>query len=744
MPHYWGTLLVVTKDELIPTYYSCLATLTSQIRRYAHLPYGIKKVQRGCYNRPMLIDFDSLPEQIRESIGDPRKMTHPLIPFFQYDPIAVRFYTDYRSRDGTPLKDHFKEEYIVSASVLIAAEKLKTARLKECGKQRKTSKTANTANISLRTSASQLCIDITTFNDYLPKLFNTRHSLPSSYRGFDRVWKLFFISSEIQEQKKQAHPSPEHNPFNYESLISGKLKNQNRKKVTEEMIDLFNDLFAGQEYKPSRTEVADQYQAFLKGELSIINRNTGEEYDYTDPSFKEISENSIIAWLGKWENKIGTFAKRSGDRQKLMQQFIPWHKLKKIKEAGSLLSIDDRQPPFIYDHNRKRAWFYMGIDVASEAWTVWVWGKDKKGIIIEFYRQMVRNYSEWGFNLPLGLECESSLNSHFKDTFLKNGVLFDHVNIYKNRARSKVVERKFEELRYRHEKSRLGWMARPYALKEENQKSADKEVMIPFDAIIEHSLHDIETWNNMPHSLYPDKTRWEVFCEKQNKNTMPTQWAAFLLYIGRTEISSCNAGIVKFRSTTFLLGSEEKIALNETLINLMTRIEGKEFTIYWLDGNDGNVLKAMIYYDHMLLCDLVPHPEYSRSVHERDTDGEKNRELMSAYENTVNTFMKKRKQNIEKVMIIDHRKKTLNHKFQIPGLRKYIPNHATAEEVQLETEENEEYRYTGNTGYAETIENTKYIEDIKNTAYPENTDPVNPNHNSNPTSTSRRWDSNFR
>ena len=58
-----------------------------------------------------------------------------------------------------------------------------------------------------------------------------------------------------------------------------------------------------------------------------------------------MSDNSIIAWLGKWENKIGTFAKRSGDRQKLMQQFTPWHKLTKIKEAGTLISIDDRQPP---------------------------------------------------------------------------------------------------------------------------------------------------------------------------------------------------------------------------------------------------------------------------------------------------------------------------------------------------------------------------------------------------------------
>lgn len=674
MPHEWGNLLVVTKDELIPTYYNCYDTLKSEIRRYKNLPYGIKRVQKGGNGRQLLVDFDSLPRPMQDSIGDPRKMRHPLIPFFEFDAAAVRYYTDYRFEDGSPLKESFKEEYIANASVLIAAGRLKQARLAEWRKLRKTSG---------RGLIPTIIRDIITFNEFFPKLYNnTTHTLPSSPRGFDRVWKSFFHSLQ--------------DGFNFESLISGKLKNQNRKVMTGEMIALLNDMFAGQDYKPSRTQVADQYQAFLNGELDIISKETGEQYDRTNPNFREISDNSIIAWLGKWENKIGTFAKRSGDRQKLMQEFTPPHKLTKIKEAGTLISIDDRQPPFMYNENRKRPWFYMGIDVGSEAWTSWVWGKDKKGIIIEFYRQMVRNYSEWGFNLPLGLECESSLNSGFKDTFLRNGAMFDRVNIYKNRARSKVVERKFEELRYRHEKSRLGWMARPHALKEENQKSGEKEIIIPFDTIVDQSLSDIETWNNMPHSVHTDKTRWEVFCEMQNKNTQPTNWTAILPHIGKTEKSSCNAGIIKFRNTTFVLGMDGEIALGDDLIRLLKYVNGKEFMIYWLDGNDGNVLKAMIYYDDIMLCDLVPQPEYSRSIHERDEQGEINRRLMSAYENTVNKFMAQRKREIDQVLIIDHRKKTLNNKFQIAGRKKYTPNNNTPEEVFSEVEESS-YNQNSNT-----------------------------------------------
>lgn len=678
MPQEWGNLLVVTKDELIPKYYNCLSTLKNEVSRYKDLPYGIKKVQKGGNGRQMFIDFDSLSKSVQDSLGDPRKMSHPLLSFFEFDATAVRYYTDFKFEDGSPLKESFKEEYIINASVLIAAGKLKEARLTEWKKLKRTSK---------RGLMPSIVRDIITFNEFLPKLYNAPHTIASSERGFDRIWKAFFESFD--------------DGVNFESLISGKLKNQNRKLMTDEMMDLLNDMFAGQDYKPSRTEVADQYQAFLDGQLDIINKETAEIYDRNNPNFREMSENSIIAWLGKWENKIGTFAKRSGDRQKLMQQFTPWHKLAKIKEAGTLISIDDRQPPFMYDKNRNRAWFYMGIDVGSEAWTCWVWGKEKKGIILEFYRQMVRNYSEWGFNLPLGLECESSLNSGFKDTFLRNGKMFDRVSIYKNRARSKIVERKFEELRYRHEKSRQGWLARPFALKEDNQKSAVEDLTIPFDAIVDQSLSDIETWNNMPHSVHKDKTRWEVFCEMQNLGTRPTNWTAILPHIGRTEFSSCNAGIIKFRNTTFVLGLDGEIALDENLIELLKQIDGKEFKIYWLDGNDGNVLKAMIYYNDTMLCDLVPHPEYSRSIHERDQDGKINRKLMSAYEATVNKFMAHRKREIDQVLIIDHRKKTLNGKFQIGGRKKYIPDTGKPEEVFSDAEEND-YNHNSASGTGTT------------------------------------------
>ena len=76
MPHYWGKILVVTKDELVPKYYNTLPHLQKEILRYKTKPYGIKQVQKGGNGRQMLIDFDSLSMDVQNSIGDPRKMKH--------------------------------------------------------------------------------------------------------------------------------------------------------------------------------------------------------------------------------------------------------------------------------------------------------------------------------------------------------------------------------------------------------------------------------------------------------------------------------------------------------------------------------------------------------------------------------------------------------------------------------------------------------------------------------------------
>lgn len=666
MPIEWdNNKIAVTVDELVPEWYNTYNTLKSELYRYKNLKYGIKRLQVGGNGRKLLVDFDTLPMHIQDGIGDPRKMDHPLENFYSRDPEAVGIYSKFKYKtDGSYLLPHAREQYVVNASVMQAIIKLRSAR-----EQDRISKGGKTRGID-----NTLLTDAISFNKILSKKHNNLpHNLPTSYRHFKTAMKKF-------------------QQIGYVALIKdadGKSK-RNAQKTNEFIMQLLNDLFAGQNHKPTASEVARQYLAFLEGEFEIINNKTGEVYD--PEGLPELSLSSITNYLAKWDSQIGTHAKRSGDRQKLMQKFEPYHSLAQPTFAGSLLSIDDRQPPFEYQKG-KRMWFYNGIDLASEAFTCWVYGKSKDGIIMEFYRQLVRNYHDWGFNLPDGLECESSLNSSFKDTFLAEGNMFQNVRIEANNARGKRIEAYYKPLRYQLEKEREGWLARPFAMSESNQIGSKPKQIIPYDEIAQGSLQDIMTWNNMEHSKIKGKTRWEVFLENQNPNLKPTNYRSFLPYIGHHTKTSCNAGITHLQNNEWLLGDNGEIYTGEKLVSLMKKVEGKSFDTYWLDGNNGEVIKALVYMDGRYICELQPKPIYARAKIERTEADEAARDMMIRYAQTIQGYQTFKKNTLTPLTVVDHRKKTLNDKFQIPGLKQSTERPSEYQDKAIQPHKDFEYDY---------------------------------------------------
>jgi len=659
MPKEWNNIIVVTADELVPSFYNNIKTLQSEISRYKGKDYGIKQVQKGGNGRQMLVSFDSLNPEIKHALGDPRKISNPLEMFYKEDKDACRFYTSFRFDDESCLSLKHQEEYIINASVLKAAIELKAAREYE-----RKSKSG-----SLKCIMKTICNDVILFNQVLNKKHNsTRHTLPSSEKRFKETFKEF------------------ENGFNYLSLISKKMRNDNRRIVTDDLLEFLNDLFAREDYKPTRTEVTRQYNSFLSGYVEVTNTSTGEMYDPKD--FKPLSDSTIINYLDKWADKIATHKLRSGDRQRYMGQFKTYHTLDKPSFAGSIISIDDRNPPFKYDANN-RVWFYNGIDLGSEAWVCWVHGKSKEGIITEFYRQLVRNYAQWGFKLPAELECEANLNSGFKDSFLQEGRMFDYVRIEANNARGKRIERYFENLRYTNEKQRDGWLARPHARSEANQAGNGAVPIIPYNKIVDGCLRDIEDWNNSPHSVHTDKTRWEVFTEMQHPDLKPINWNAILPYLGYKTPTTCQLnGIIHLNNKEFLLGLDGEILLGERLLRMMARVAGNAVDVYWLDDNNGEVLKAMIFLkdSDKLICEAVAKPTYNRARIERTERDNKNYEIMSAYVATIDAYASRKAAEINPLIIIDNTPKTLNRKFVMPGIDKYIPNDAEPEIMNADDE----------------------------------------------------------
>lgn len=638
MPHFWNDILVVASDELVPQFYSSVDSLKNIVSRHAKRGYGLKRVQLGGNGRQLLIDFDSLPNNIKDQFKDPRRFRHIMEQFYRHDDDALAFYEKYQFGDGSYLRDEHIQKYTTNASVLRACGDLKVAREQERLKK----------GFSIRGVMETIIKDAHSFNPILEETYGVTHSLPQNDRRFVDAYKRFFTEG-------------------YPSLISRKHKNDNARVVTDYTTELLNSMFASDASKPTTTEVARRYDAFLGGYIEVINEETGELYD--PKSFRKLSTSTINNYLRTWQHAVKTAPARTGNRQVLMARYKPHHTMDQPTYAGSIISVDDRQPPFEYAKG-KRMWWYNGIDLASEAFTVWVYGKSKEGIIMDFYRQMVRNYYEWGVSLPAEIEAESSLNSSFTETFLKEGIMFDYVRIEANNARGKRIERYYGNLRYDIEKQHTGWLARPFAVSESNQESNLKVPMVDYDALVEQCLRDIEQWNNTEHSKIKGKTRWEVFVGNQNPTLKPINLKRILPMLGYMTETSVKAGIIKLQRGEYLLGDNNEIYFGERLINLMKQVEGEKVNIYWLDGNDGQIIKALVYQGDRFICEAISKPTYNRARVEQTEEDLANRESMSKYVATIEGYMRNGAKKIDKVTLIDNRQHTLNNKFKINGINR--------------------------------------------------------------------------
>lgn len=674
MPHTWDidtSKIATTEAELVPKHFKTLGALQKSIQRYKDEKYGIKQLQRACYGRPMLVDFDSLPRHIQNDLGDPRKCAHIMEKWYKVDNGAVRFYTNHTLENGTPLSPMHQEEYIINASVLIAIKSYKEAHEDELNRKGKKAK-------KIYEFMTNECIK---FQETLKAKFKgVQHSLPTSDRRFREAFDNFFASD-----------AP-----NYESLISGKIQNENAKKITDRTTALLDSIFAKAGTKPNKLTVARRYQAFIDGVLDVINAESGEMYNPAD--FKALSERSVTKWLSEWESKIGTYALRSADRQKLRGQFSIAHERERPIYAGSLISVDDRQPPFEYAPSQ-RLWVYNCLDVASDVITATVWGKSKEGMILDFYRQIVRNYTEWGFRLPAELEAESSLNSSYKESFLREGAMFDYVRLEANNARGKIIERRNRDFRLIHERELDGFIGRWHARDESNQPQPKDNIyldqkFIAYDKVVQQSLMVIEDWNNMPHPDKPEMSRWDYFASMQSPQLHPTNWKGFLPHLGYKTKTSCNVGKIRVQGVNLMIADHGEILFGEALISRLKVIEGEDLTAYWLDGNKGQLLKVLIYMGDSFVCEGIPTPKYNHARIERNEQDEINLQIQARYTATVEGFMTNRKRSIEEVVIIDHRPKTLNNNFQMPGLNRNTPSEGNAEMLDDNFEDDFEPAFT--------------------------------------------------
>ncbi len=626
-----------------------LITYEALKKRIQRNPALRLRAGRG-FGIPVLLAWEHLPTDWREALtcefGAPHApSTNPLAQHFELSYEARQWYSDYRFEDDQYLTPEQIEQYTLNASVLNAVISLRRER--EISRKMR--------GTSIRGLWPSLRADLTNFNDTLRHTLNMEHTLPTSVK----------LKAKVADYTNHS----------YAALIDGRAKNTAAQRVTPAMLDIWRDIYAGQgNRKPDYTEVYKRYCAFLSGVLEVlINDGSGEVYDHTSPEFRKVSRRTVHLYQSDWQHRAITHTKRSGDRQKNMAIYKPYHKFLQPNYAGSMLSIDDRQPPF-KNLQGQRIWFYNGIDLGSEAFTVWVYGDSKEGIIMEFYRQMVRNYAAWGFRIPYELECEMSLNSSFRDSFLKEGTMFQKVRMEANNARGKRIEAYYRNLRYNYEKDREGWLARPHAISEANQAGPLKVPQLPTDEIVKASLRDIENWNNALHSnqeKYPGMSRWDVQLENQHPQLAETNWKAVLEGIGYTTTTSMNAGRITLQHRHRVVGLDGEVAIGPPLINIMRQIEGKEVVVRWLDDHNGDVLKAFVYdTSGRHVCELLGDLSYQRAEIEKTAEDRMNEALTARYSETVSNYIKSGASKINRVLLIEkpESKPDRRKSFVMPGL----------------------------------------------------------------------------
>ena len=646
--------MVVTKEELVPEFFPTWEALKLKLWRDSKKPYGIKRARQGKgLGNEVLIQYDTLPAEIRDTLGDPRKVDCILERYFQEDAGAVDYFSNIKVGKKGYIPVGRQREYILDASVLMAALRLKDAHVE----------TLIANGLAVKNLYQYLSEAVNNFNVWRNRKHLAEHSLPTNYLSLKRKMERF---------EKEG----------YASLLKG-YDNNNAGIKTERQLAIIRAIYAQRKLKPTQVEVYRLYDAFLNGYVEVINPETGEVYNPAE--YGKLSQRTVTMFLASWREKVATHLVRAADRQQYMSKFDAFQSLKKPEYAGSIISVDDRQPPFWYA-KQCRMWFYNAVDLGSECIIAFVYGKTKEGIILDFYRELVRNCAEWGINMPAELECESHLNSSFKETFLREGSMFQYVRILANSAHSKRIERYYGSLRYGAEKKRSGWIGRPFARNEAYQGNGKEPEIIPYDTLVQNCLEDIMEWNNSPHSEYPDKTRWEVFMERQHPDLKPINWRGILPYIGERTQTSCRAGQIRLNSGWYLLGDNGEIYTGDPLLELLEQIEGKDVEVCWLRGHEGQTLKALVYLGDRLICEALPKPLAKRSQLEArgDAESKANFELVERYKNTIRGWARRHKNEIEKLIIVDNRQTMLNSKFTIPWANLKAPTPEPEEPAEVE------------------------------------------------------------
>lgn len=534
-----------------------------------------------------LVEIATMPlrfqERIKLKYGDMKEdvIRNWLGSHYHIDAKAREFYTRFRFDNGDALPPEHIQEYTVNASVIEAVMRA----MEDATFMRKAMKAGPVNWGELAGAISYYQAEFV-------------HTLPVSSNRFKK---------RVNDFKANG----------YESLISRKFMNQNRRKVTYDIERLLLSIDAQPE-QPFNTTVWEQYNMFVQGDLELYDPETGEVLNPADFTDKDgnplvLSPATVANYLNNPKNKT-LRAKLHMSQWDFNNAYRPYH-LRSIGEFSlSKVSLDDRDLPRpMKDGNRVKA--YYAYDVVSGAVVGYAYNRYKTTeLFLDCMRNMFQTLDRNGMYIPAELEVEHHLVSDFADGLMQAGTVFPLIRwCNPGNSREKRAEHKNREKKYGVEKrTQVGigrWWAKLEANRPKEEKVYDeknntyKVKTYSYEELVADDIRAIQTFNAQPHpnqKRYPGMSRWDVLCAHQNPNLAPWDKAVLYRFIGQhTETT--------IRQNTYCTVMYNQYGLPSP--EIIEKLEPRNYKVdaYYLPDADGTINEVYIYQNgrYIATCKLV-------------------------------------------------------------------------------------------------------------------------------------------
>lgn len=545
----------------------------------------------------VLVEIATMPlrfqERIKLKYGDMKEdvIRNWLGSHYHIDAKAREFYTRFRFDNGDALPPEHIQEYTVNASVIEAVMRA----MEDATFMRKAMK-AGPVNWGELAGAIS----------YYQAEFG--HTLPVSSNRFKK---------RVNDFKANG----------YESFISRKFMNQNRRKVTYDIERLLLSIDAQPE-QPFNTTVWEQYNLFVQGELELYDPETGEVLNPADFTDKDgnplvLSPATVANYLNNPKNKA-LRGKLHMSQWDFNNAYRPYH-LRSIGEYSlSKVSLDDRDLPRpMKDGNRVKA--YYAYDVVSGAVVGYAYNRYKTTeLFLDCMRNMFQTLDRNGMYIPAELEVEHHLVSDFADGLMQAGTVFPLIRwCNPGNSREKRAEHKNREKKYGVEKRTQVGIGRWYAKLEANRPKEEKVYdeknntykvkTYSYEELVADDIRAIETFNAQPHpnqKRYPGMSRWDVLCAHQNPNLAPWDKAVLYRFIGQhTETT--------IRQNTYCTVMYNQYGLPSP--EIIEKLEPRNYKVdaYYLPDADGTINEVYIYQNGRYIATCKPVARYNENTAEQ-------------------------------------------------------------------------------------------------------------------------------